>query len=190
MNNRQVRPHAVYAKPKQHLIVVERHGCNVEILNIDTLQWSIATPLLESPDAIVVAGEYIYSKCNRKIHKCLLSDQLAGSSSEDPNKLWQEIRVDLPLYSLGCIVSIDDHLLVVGGRVKNVIIEIALLLIGLNGLFNYESVKDIYEYVPSSDSWTVVGRMPVARSYCLATSLPNNKLMIVGFGSIDIMNTC
>ncbi len=178
MNDRRVRPHAVYAK--RHIIVVERYKCNIEILNIDTLQWSMATPLPKSPDAIVVAGDYIYSKFNSKIHKCSLSFQLAGSSSEDSNKLWQEIRVDLPLHSLGCIVSIDDHLLVVGGRVRHKYEE----------RYNNEPVKDIYEYIPSSDSWTVVGQMSVPRSYCLATSLPNNKLMIISsHESTDIMNT-
>ncbi len=187
MNNRRVCPHAVYAK--RHLIVVQRNnGCNVEILNIDTLQWSMATPFPKSSNTIVVTGEYIYSKYYRKIRKCLLSDQLAGSSSEDPNKLWQEIRVDLPLHSLGCIVSIDDHLLVVGGegnvRFKNDEAKYPW------NLYSYKAVKDIYEYIPSSDSWTVVGQMSVPRSYCLATSLPNNKLMIVGSDSTDIMNTC
>ncbi len=182
MNNRRVRPHAVYAK--RHLIVVERYKCNIEILNIDTQQWSMATPLPKSPDAIVVAGDFIYSKFNSKIHRCSLSDQLAGSISEDPNKLWQEIRVDLPLHSLGCVVSIDDHLLVVGGRVRKVLTEY------LWDHSFFEPAKDIYEYIPSSDSWTVVGQISVPHFDCLATSLPNNKLMIVRSNeSIDIMNT-
>ncbi len=90
------------------------------------------------------------------VYKCSLR-QL--TQSQPSSAIWEKIA-PLPV-SYSSLVTINGHLLAVGGRDSN-----------------RDKTKDIYQY--NMTSWTVISQMSTPRSACLTAALPGNKLMVVG----------
>ena len=153
--------------------------CPIEVMNIASHQWSIATDASIKEEfrytSGVICGDQLYvlgAFDSKLVYTCSLSDlfqscQPASDSKAAPprqSNIWRQLA-DLPLFRSTC-VSLCGHLLAIGGKPQ---------VAGSN------STKAVYAYKPTTDSWEVVSQMSVARRLCFAVTLPtNNKLMVVG----------
>ena len=72
-------------------------------------------------------------------------------------------RVSDVLVSNTTCVSLNGRLLAVGGNT-----------------LSKRPTTAIHEYNSDTDSWTIIGHMSTARSYCFAAVLPTNQLVVVG----------
>ena len=152
-----------------------------EILNIETKQWSTASPLPYKiykatttlcGETLYLMGGYTDSNDNHSVISCQLRDLLEqstlsiqrqpSSSTATHSKVWQNIP-DLPVWTSAC-ATIQGHVLAIGGEDKQ-----------------GKSSSVIYRYVQQKNEWTVVNNnMMIARSKCLTTVLPDNNLLVVG----------
>ena len=152
-----------------------------EILNIETKQWSTASPLPYKiykatttlcGETLYLMGGYTDSNDNHSVISCQLRDLLEqstlsiqrqpSSSTATHSKVWQNIP-DLPVWTSAC-ATVQGHVLAIGGEDKQ-----------------GKSSSVIYRYVQQKNEWTVVNNnMMIARSKCLTTVLPDNNLLVVG----------
>ena len=157
----------------------------VEVMDPKTLQWSIARSL---PYSLHGASATVYGDClyviggQNKIMKpfdstsvltCSLSNLLRScqpqsliarikSAFSRREAVWQEVT-DVPVSNTTC-VTFNEQLLAVGGETES------------NGRYT----NNIYALNLTTNSWEVTSHMPTARSQCLVTVLPGNKLMVAG----------
>lgn len=142
----------------------------VEVMNIETLQWSRAKDLLEPQvnASMTVCGSYIYmlGGINDEGATCKIAFSVPLSSllKWHSDEGWKRIA-DLP-YISATAVSICDRLLAIGGRESNDV--------------NSPCVRTIQMYNLTTDSWEGIGYVSVGRSRCFATVLPGNQLFVVG----------
>ncbi|XP_064405351.1 probable serine/threonine-protein kinase kinY [Halichondria panicea] len=163
MPTRRWGPGAVCAN---NTLVVTGGYCDskhtVEILNTALMRWSIAASLPVRTDDLstTICGDYVYihPRAEKKysVYKCSLR-QL--TQSQLSSAIWEKIA-PLPV-SDSSLVTINGHLLAVGGRDSN-----------------RDKTKDIHQY--SETSLTVISQMSIPRSSCHTVALPGNKLMVVG----------
>ena len=148
--------------------------CTVEIMNTETLTWSIAAELpqkLRVASATLTAGDRLYilggvhSSWNgtHAVYTCSLSALLRSSCSPaSPGDIWERVA-DLPVTWATC-VSIQNRVLAVGGRQPD-------------GNFS----TAIHMFDPDTNLWQVISHMSVARRQCFAVVLPTtHALMVVG----------
>ena len=135
----------------------------VEILNTANKQWSSVSSLpvgMYRPSA-TICGDYVYIHSRAKNqeknseYKCSL-EQLV--QSQPSSTIWEKITL-LPV-SWSSLVTVNDHLLAVGGDEAN------------------DRTSNIYQYI--NTSWAVVDHMTSPRLIPLTAVLPGNKLMVVG----------
>ena len=94
--------------------------------------------------------------------------QNGGSSPERQNRttcvthLWNRIA-DLPVTQSTCVMF-RGRLLAISGKSLN----------------DTKPVSEIYVYCPLTNTWEVIGHIPIGRFTCFAAVLSNNQLMIVG----------
>ena len=86
------------------------------------------------------------------------------------SNVWKEIS-NLPV-TISTLASFGDHLLAIGGN---------------DGPFPLNPTANVYRYDSHTDSWHVISKMKNKRSRCLAVTLPEDKLIVVG-GDIAILN--
>ena len=153
----------------------------VEVMNTETHQWSIAANLLSGMYRAsgVICGDHLYlvGGESRSTYSCSLSDLLQSCQSASPTaqqrscntaSVWRKLA-NLPadVAEGSTAVLLNGQLLAIGG------------VIGIKVLGSNPSSK-VYMYKPATNSWKVVSKMSVARSYCFAVTLPTNKVMVVG----------
>ena len=151
----------------------------VEVMNIETRQWSPVTPLLEplvsasvtvcSNSVYVLGGKSKTSQPNKSVYTCSLSALLPKSlgvhletlSSENQPSMWRKVA-DLPVSDSTC-VSLHGQLIAIGGTDSS-----------------NKSTKAVHMYNQTTNSWKVISHMINDRHSCFAAVLPNNQLMVVG----------
>ena len=153
----------------------------VEVMDTDTLQWS---PVSSLPDPLsdasaTLCGDCIYlvggfdqhNNATETIFTCslrdLLQSQIPGTKKKSlvgNHSVWHATtKLDPPVKRSTC-VTLHEQLLVVGGHDSH-----------------GDVTNKIYLYNRDLKSWEKVDNyMPTARDECLATVLPDNKLMVVG----------
>ena len=161
------------------------HVATIEVMDTESLQWSTVNslPIPLYQVSIAICGDDLYfaggiteaEKGSNSVFTCSLSAllkpkqqsqslgawvrRLFVSPSEDTE--WRS-AADLPVYWATC-TTFGGQLVAVGGRGDG---------------NKYRST--VYAYDQSVNEWEIMGHMPTARSECLATALPHNKLMVVG----------
>ena len=151
----------------------------VEVMNISTKQWTTVSPLpqKQSPLSGTVCGDTLYLAGgwggftpSKSVFACSLPDLLTSSNSlgskirptlSQRQNVWKEVS-SLPVVQ-STLASFNGHLLAIGGN---------------KGPRNRTS--DVYIYDPHTDSWNVISQMKIKRSFCLAVTLPEDHLIVVG----------
>ena len=155
----------------------------VEQLDIDSLQWFIASELPHplSQASATVCGDNLYlvggfdkiGNPTKSVLTCSLSAlvqsakpaTLGGRSEKafsQTEQVWREVA-SLPVVSSTC-ASLNGQLIAVGGEDTH----------------NMKTTNSVYAYDPTTDRWDVISTMPTARYHCLVAVLPGNQLMVVG----------
>ena len=142
----------------------------IEIMNIDTRQWSKAADLAQPMyrASATICGNHIYflggwetfTSHPLSVLKCSVS-ALIQSTAAPQHGLWSEIN-DLST-TLSTCVTFHDHLLAIGGRESDV-----------------HSTAAVHLFDPVNHSWKVVGYMSSPRHMCFVVSLPDDRLMVAG----------
>jgi len=151
----------------------------VEVMDIETVQWSIASslPFAIRYGSVTICQDRIYllgyntSKELRSVLACSMADLLQSCRLQSLGArlmktltlqaVWHGVA-NLPVQYSSC-ATLCGQLLAVGGRDDN---------------YNYTTA--IHQYNPATNSWEVISHMPTARSHTLVVVLPGNKLMVVG----------
>ena len=145
----------------------------VEVLNTETLQWSTAAdlpvPLWEAPAAICGDCIYILREPNMRMYTCSVTGLIKSHKSllsSLRNKvvgLWKEVAA--PPVTDTTYMSIHDQLVAIGGKDSN-----------------KKTVKAIFMYNPTTDSWDIISHMATPCWGCIAAVLPDNinQLMVMG----------
>ena len=178
----------LYITTEKALVVVGGYAgdnlVTVEVMDIKTKQWTTVCPLpqkLQSSSAIVcgdslylVGGFTGYSE-SISVFTCSLSDlwqpETLGSRIRQTltrSNVWKEIS-SLPVTG-STLASFGGHLLAIGGTDDSM-----------------TPTTDVYRYDSHTDSWHVISQMKNERSQCLAVTLPEDRLIVVG-GYTDILN--
>ena len=158
----------------------------VEVMDINTKKWTTVCPLpkkLRLPSAIVcgdslyLAGGSIKGSVSKSVFTCPLPDlwqpETLGSRIRRTltrSNVWKEIS-SLPV-TRSTLASFGGHLLAIGGRDDS-----------------WNPTTDVYRYDSHTHSWHVISQMKNKRSRCLAVTLPEDQLIIVGGGtdSVEIL---
>ena len=145
----------------------------VELMNTDTLQWSIAAdlpqPLGYAPSAVCGDRVYILSpQINAKcMYTCPVSTLIQSCKSRPTSSVWNNVAAPQVIHT--ACVSIYGRLLTIGGRDSN-----------------HQPTTAVYMYNPTTDIWKIISHMKIPRYLCSAAVLSNNQLMVVG-GWPDIL---
>ena len=154
----------------------------VEVMNISTKQWTTVSHLPQKHCLLsgIVCGETLYlaggyssiaTKPLTSVLACSLPELLNLNPTNSltskirrsfPQSAWRNVG-SLPVQG-STLASLNGHLLAIGGRDYN----------------TWNSTSDVYRYDPRTDSWNVVSQMKIKRSHCLAVTLPEDCLVIVG----------
>ena len=154
----------------------------VELLDIDSLQWFIASelPHARSSASAAVCGDNLYlvgGLCETGNTKSVLTCSLSAlvqsakpstfgrrlmKAFSQTEQVWREVA-SLPVAGSTC-ASLNGQLIAVGGQ----------------DLDKIKPTNSIYAYDPTTDHWDVISTMPTARFSCLVAVLPGNQLMVVG----------
>ena len=140
----------------------------VEILDLDTLQWSSARSLpqaLQYPHLILCSGHLYFSE-NGTVFTSPVKDLLKSASvnSSVSGSVWTKLT-DVSVPYRASLVTMRDEVLAVGGREKQ---------------FVGAPTGAIYRYDRSTNSWSVIGEMPTPRYNTLVAVLPSDELLVVG----------
>jgi N-acetylneuraminic acid mutarotase len=142
----------------------------VEVMDLNSLEWSKVCPLPRAcsqfsgvvcQDALYLAGGTIGFTPSQMIFSCSVSDLLKPTRTGLRTQPWKEIKHILVTQST--LASFRGHLLVIGGCKSS-----------------KNPTPEIYIYNPRADLWMVFSEMKNTRSMCLAVTLPQDRLIIVG----------
>ena len=145
------------------LIVVGRS--TVEVMNIETFQWSTAANLpWEPPNCApaAVCGDHVYILSPGAMCSCSVSTVIQSRRSMFKASPWK--RVAAPNLIGTTCVSFHGRLLTIGGR----------------DLKYGNPTTAIHMYSPTTNSWEVISHMATPRWNCIAAVLPNHQLIVVG----------
>ena len=151
---------------------------SVEIMDISTRQWSIAsnipTPQYEASAAIcgdqlyIVGGSsQLYSPLSSvytcSVYELTQSTTALGldSCAGPPQEVWSVLPPLCVLYSTA--VSLGNRLVVVGGCGSD-----------------YKPTTAVRMYNQTTENWAIAGRLGSPRERCFALALPGNKLLVAG----------
>ena len=153
----------------------------VEVMNINTKQWTTVCLLPQKQQQLsaIVCGDTLYLaggfdsgyKSSKSVFTCSLTDLLTSSNSlgskirrtfSQSKNVWKEIS-SLPV-DRSTLASFNGQLLAIGGR---------------DGSMNYTTVN-VYRYDSHTNSWNVISQMKNKRSQCLAVTLHEDHLFVVG----------
>ena len=152
----------------------------VEVMDINTKQWTTVCPLplkllslsgIVCGDSLYLAGGITrgsFNSWSKSVFTCSLPDlwqpETLGSRIRQTltrSKVWKEIST-LPV-TASTLASFGGHLLAIGGRDDS-----------------RNPITDVYRYDSHTDSWHVISQMKNKRSWCLAVTLPEDQLIVVG----------
>ena len=167
----------------QALVVAGGHArdgdlATVEVMNVNTRQWMTACPLPQKQSHLsgVACGNTLYLAAgsigfepSKSVSTCLLSELLSAPNTLrskmrralSKSNVWKEVSSS-PLEG-ATLAELSGHLLAIGGK---------------HGTWN--CTTDVYRYDPDADSWSIVSQMKKRRSWCLAVTLPEDRLIILG----------
>ena len=140
----------------------------VEVLNTETLQWSVASSLPEtvtSPPMTTCGGCIYLAGSDNKVFSCSVED-LKSTISSDGGSVWTRLAsIPAPLRPrISSLATLRGHVLAFGGE-------------------GYGSDKPrgaIHCYDAATNSWSFICEMPTPRSTVLTAVLPSNELVVVG----------
>ena len=156
-----------------------RYLATVEVMNISTKQWTTVSSLPRKQSLLsgTVCGDTLYLAggqgdytLSKSVFACSLPDLSTSSNSfgfrirqplSQHRNVWKEVS-SLPVVR-STLALFNGHLLAIGGEDDS-----------------GHSTSDVYRYDPHTDSWNVVSQMKIKRSYCLAVTLPEDHLIVVG----------
>ena len=164
----------------------ENRLTTVEVLNLETSQWSTAADLPKplSCYSAAVHGDQLYMMGGdsgvKSVYTCSVSALLqtcaqrslvgtfkrALSLSNSSSGVWR-LLPDLPVSESTC-VTFCGQLLAVGGKDSD-----------------NKPTTAVYMYNQATNSWNIISHMATARWRPFAAILPNNQLMVVG-GEVKI----
>ena len=153
---------------------------DVEVMNINTKQWTTVCPLPQKVAELsgITCGDTIYlaggtGRALKTVFTCSLPDlwqpETLGSrirhalfrSDKTKSSVWKEIS-SLPVTG-STLATLGGHLLAIGGWDDS-----------------RSHTADVYRYDSQTDSWHVTSQMKKKRSRCLAVTLPEDRLIVVG----------
>ena len=164
---------------------VGRRLATVEVMDIDTEEWSPAADLPEPlstasvtirHDRIYLVGGYSVSGATKSVYTCSLNDLFLSCRSRSlgerlarslsltrpaRSNIWHKVA-DLPVIASTC-VTLHGRLLAIGGSDSN-----------------DTPTSDVCIYHLTSNTWEVISKMKISRCWCFAAVLPSNKLMVAG----------
>ena len=149
----------------------------VEVMDINTKQWITVCllPQKQHSSSVIVCGDSLYlaggfseGYGSKSVFTCSLPDlwQLKELGSRIQRSLtrsnvWKEIS-SLPVKGF-TLASFGGHLLAIGGKDDSL-----------------NPTTDVYRYDSHTDSWHLISQMKNKRSLCLAVTLPEDQLIVVG----------
>ena len=147
----------------------------VEMMNIDTRQWTTVTPFpikcwLMSfavlGDTIYLAGGLVDDKPSKVAFSCSVSNLRSSSAfglkilgTFSRSSTWKQVSNVPVIHST--LVSFGDHMLAVEDDSEN-------------------PTAGVYQYDSETNTWDRVSEMKDKRSWCLTATLPEDRLMVVG----------
>ena len=152
----------------------------VEVMDIETLQWSTASGLPQVIDypKMTLCDEHLYlSDNNNTLFSCSMEELLQSSKepvstdSINGGSVWTRLT-NIPVRKTSSLVTL-------GGRVLAITSKDC----------NCRLTGAIHCYNKATNSWSIIGKMPTPRYCVLSAVLPTNKLVVVG-GSIIIIDNC
>ena len=162
---------------KALVVVGGGHLLAVEVMDINTKQWTTVCPLPQKlqllsgivcGDSLYLAGGYTGVFGSNSVFTCSLPDlwkpETLGSRilrTLTRSNVWKEIS-SLPV-TLSTLASFGGHLLAIGGEHDS-----------------GNHTTDVYRYDSHTDSWHVISQMKNKRAWCLAVTLPEDRLIVVG----------
>ena len=180
------RYHTACATTEKALVVAGGRAyddlATVEVMDINTKQWTTVCPLpkdlrlisgIVCGDSLHIAGGFNRRSVLKSVFTCSLPDlwqpETLGSRIRRTltrrtltrSNVWKEIS-SLPV-TLSTLASFDGHLLAIGGDDDS-----------------RNPTTDVYRYDSHTDSWHVISQMKNKRSWCLAVTLPEDHLIVVG----------
>ena len=148
-----------------HLVVVARMETSVHIMDTVSLRWfsAINLPAQLIHPSLVACGTELYVLSWKTVFSCSLPTLLQSSTALQPetSDMWRRLA-DVPVRD-STLTTLCGQLVAVGGQ--NVEIE---------------PVDTIHLYIPSKDSWHIIGHMPRARSNCSVAALQGDRLVVIG----------
>ena len=141
----------------------------VEVLDIETFQWSMVTdlpqPLSHAPAAVCGGRVYFIGESN--MYTCSVSSLIQPRKSVLVNfrdkvlGVWKEAAAP-PVRNTAC-VSIHGQILAIGGK---------------DSCEN--PTTHVHLYNPTTNSWQLINDMATPRRDCIVAVLQSNQLMVVG----------
>ena len=140
----------------------------IEVLNIQTKQWSTASSLpiqMYQASVVTFCGDHFYiagrshQQDTTPMFKCSRLALIASTQKLETN-VWEKIAC-VPVVS-SSLATVSGHLLSIGGKDSQ-----------------RKPTTDIHQYNPTTDLWVVVSQMSVASRYFHVAVLPGNKIMTV-----------
>ena len=172
---------------EQSLVVAGGEGSGgdldiVEVMNINTKQWTTVSPLPQKQTELsaTVCGDTLYlaggvdigRRSSKSVFTCSLTDLLTSSNSlgskirptfSQRQNVWKEIS-SLPV-ERSTLASFNGQLLAIGGK-------------DIDDSRNHTT--NVCRYDSHTNSWNVISQMKNKRSYCLAVTLHEDHLVVVG----------
>ena len=154
-------------------------GGTAEVMDINTKQWTTVCPFPQklSSSSGIVCGDSLYLAggvrgltWSKSVFTCSLPDlwqpETLGSRIRQTlttcrSNVWKYIS-SLPVAG-STLTSFGGHLLAIGGYDDS-----------------GNPTTDVYRYDSHTDSWHVISQMKNKRSWCLAVTLPEDQLIVVG----------
>lgn len=159
----------VVAGGRQGFIV--GHLSTVEVLNMETLQWSIACSLPETagfPQITLCDGSLYISNHNKlftsSVDELLKSCKPVSADSDDGDSVWTRLA-NISVVHKFSLVTLCGRVLAIGG---------------IDDVWSSNRTGAIHCYNATANLWSVIGEMPTPRSQFLAAVLPSNQLVVVG----------
>lgn len=166
-----------------HLIVAgghdNRHICTtVEVLDTHSLHWFRASSLsgIGVPRSIlmemcnsmmILCGGHLYFSQGSTVFSCSMERLLQSCSptaNVDDGCVWTRLA-NIPILYGAYLLSAKGQVLAIGGN---------------NKPFSDDPTTAIHCYDQATNSWRVMGHLPIPLSRALAAVLPNNELIVVG----------
>jgi N-acetylneuraminic acid mutarotase len=155
----------------------------VEVMDIETHQWSATASVADLPQPMyrasaTIFGDQLYmlggfSKdfhsitsmytcaVNTLLCSCVKHPQQKRAPPAYKDSVWKQLA-DLPVTQSTC-ESFHGRLLVIGGKIDS-----------------GKSTTAVHMYNSTANSWEIVSRMKCGRRDCFTAVLPDNRLMVVG----------